>query len=137
MSFWKTLGNVGKFLGKTALNVGGGFIGVEGLGASVFSGGSSPAPMQQVQQYNGDVGGMNYGNGQPYGQQSYSTPGYGAAPNTASGMLKELPQLLAVMSGNRPVQVNATSSALPSWLLPLGIVGGLVLAFKAISGRKR
>lgn len=125
-SIGKALGKVGKVVGTTALNVGKSYLsGVTGINF-----GGTAAQTAAVT----DVTGNGAYNPAPGSAVNVATP-ISPTPSTGGTDLKDwLPGFLGVISGNRPVQVEASANKnqLPSWLLPVGLIGGLGVAVLAI-----
>lgn len=113
MSFFSSIGKIGKGLiggvAKVAGNVVGGYIGDPHLGSDMFSGSSATS-------------------GAPVAGSVSLTGGAQTSPSLSD----QLRGLLLVASGNKPIQTQVESSALPSWLLPVALIGALILAAKAL-----
>lgn len=121
-SIGKVLGGVGKAIGKTALNVGGGIIGDNHLGTDLFGGTSSPTVGAPVAPgYN--IAGAN---------GAALTSGAVGSVQTAPSFLDELKGFFMVASGNKPIQTSVSSPAFPDWLLPAGLILAALLVIKAL-----
>ena len=129
-SIGKALGSVAKSVGTVALNVGGGIIGDNHLGTDIFSGSSTTGSVQTAQPMMTDsVGNVTYGTG--FGVAS----GAVGSVQTSPSILDQLKGLLLVASGNKPIQTEVNSSAVPSWLLPVGLGLAAIIGLKAVSRR--
>jgi hypothetical protein len=148
MSIFSAIGKGLKAIGKGALTVGKTALSVANNAVASYTGISLlPQPSQAsatsaAPQYTGPVGGF-----------ATTVPGYsGTAQISTAGsqvpiaqqtrsigdILKELPGVVDVLSGNKAVQVEASApSALPSWLLPVGVIGALGIAFLSVTGKGR
>ncbi len=117
MGLFSVFGKIGKALGKGALAVGKVGLGVAASYVGISLPGSST---------NGAASADASG-----GSTNTYTPGSAAQSSTPS-LPDQLRGLLAVASGNKPIQVDAVSSSMPTWLLPVGILGLLGIGAAAV-----
>jgi len=127
-SIGKVLGGVAKTVGGAALNVAGGAIGDNHLGTDLFGGSSASstiatAPPQYLSSYSPYSSGFGFNSG-----------GVSSVQQSPS-LIDQFKGLLLVASGNKPIQTNVSSNALPSWLLPVGLVAAVLIGVKAVSKR--
>jgi len=139
MSFFSTLGKIGKGVGKLALGAVGTATGVQGLSTmfdSNKSPSSSPVPYDSR---SGVAASLNLG-GASYDSQN---AGGGSLLNSVKGFLNSAS---GVLSGKSHIQTdvhteiggtaNGKMGGLPSWILPVGI-GAALLLFLSGGGRRR
>jgi hypothetical protein len=145
MSFFKTLGNIGKGIAKgvlgvskTAVNIAGNVVGIGPVFPSGSNGGAQQAAAVSIAPPVGAV----------YTQQGWSVP-VAPAPSLLDLAKDALGGLGNALNGRTHVQVDAnvgaggriadmpgTGSAWPSWLLPVA-AGGAILLLMSGSNRRR